>query len=65
MDISKARTQGKCFKCGEPWLCKEHFKPCAQQVRSFQYRRVNIEYMTAEELEAAVTKAEKDFPNGQ
>ena len=65
MDISKACAQGKCFKCGEPWVCKEHFKPRARQVRSFQYRGVNIEYTMVEELEAAITKAEKDFPNGQ
>ena len=65
MDISKAHAEGKCFCCGEPWPCAKHFKPRARQVRSFQYRGVNIEYTTAEELEAAITKAEKDFPKGQ
>ena len=65
MDISKARAEGKCFRCGDPWPCAKHFKPRARQIRSFQYRGVNIEYTTAEELEAAITKAEKDFPNGQ
>ena len=65
MDISKARAEGKCFRCGEPWPCPKHFKPRARQIRSFQYREVNIEYTTAEELEAAITKAEKDFPKGQ
>ena len=35
MDISKARAKGKCFKCGKPWPCKDHFKPHACQVRSF------------------------------
>ena len=27
MDISKARAEGKCFCCGEPWPCPKHFKP--------------------------------------
>ena len=65
MDISKARAEGKCFRCRDPWPCTKHFKPRARQIRSFQYRGVNIEYTTAEELEAAITKAEKDFPKGQ
>ena len=27
MDIGKAHAEGKCFKCGQPWPYKEHFKP--------------------------------------
>jgi hypothetical protein len=65
MDISKARAEGKCFKCGQPWPCKEHFKPCASQIRSFQYQGQNIQNTTAEELETAITKAEKGFAEGQ
>ena len=65
MDISKAQAEGKCFKCGKPWPCKDHFKPRARQVRSFQYRGQKIEYTTAEELEAAITKAEEGFPKGE
>ena len=29
MDISKARAEGKCFCCREPWPCPKHFKPRA------------------------------------
>ena len=65
MDISKARAEEKCFKCGKPWPCKDHFKPCAHQVRSFQYCGQKIEYTTAEELEAAITKAEEGFQKGE
>ena len=32
MDINKARAEGKCFKCGKPWPCSEHFKPHARQI---------------------------------
>ena len=65
MDISKAHAKGKCFKCRKPWPCKDHFKPRARQVRSFQYRGQKIEYTTAEELEVAITKAEEGFPKGE
>ena len=65
MDISKAHAKDKCFKCRKPWPCKDHFKPCARQVRSFQYRGQKIEYTTAEELEVAITKAEEGFPKGE
>ena len=27
MDISKARAEGKCARCGKPWPCAEHMRP--------------------------------------
>ena len=65
MDISKACTEGKCFKCRKPWPCQEHFKPHAWQVRNFQYWGQKIEYTMVEKLEMAITQAKQDFPKGE
>ena len=61
MDISKARAKGKCFKCGKAWLCTEHFKPCARQVRKMTFWGQELEYTTTEELVKKIGKYEKDF----
>ena len=50
MDIGKAHAEGKCFKCGQPWPCKEHFKPHAHQVHSFTFRGHTIKYTNHDEL---------------
>ena len=62
MDIGKTRAEGKCFKCGQPWPCKEHFKPHARQVHSFTFRGQTINYTNHDELVAAMKEVEKDFP---
>ena len=62
MDIGKAHAEGKCFKCGQPWPCKEHFKPRACQVCSFTFRGQTINYTNHNELVAAMKEVEKDFP---
>ena len=61
MDIGKAHTKGKCFKCGQPWPCKEHFKPQAHQVCSFTFRGQTINYINHNKLVAAMKEVEKDF----
>jgi len=68
MDISKACAEGKCFKCGQPWPCKEHFKPHQRQAHTMVFRGVTIEYTNAEGLAAAILKVEAakpGFPEGQ
>jgi len=68
MDISKARAEGKCFKCGQPWPCKEHFKPRQRQARTMVFRGVTIEYTNADRLATAISKIETEklgFPAGQ
>ena len=62
MDIGKAHAEGKCFKCGQPWPCKEHFKLRARQVCSFTFRGQTINYTNHDELVAAMKEVEKDFP---
>ena len=62
MDIGKAHTKGKCFKCGQPWPCKEHFKPRACQVRSFTFKGHTINYTNHDKLVEEMRKVEKDFP---
>ena len=68
MDISKARAEGKCFKCDQPWPCKEHFKPCQCQARTMVFQGVTIEYTNADGLATAISKIENEksgFPAGQ
>jgi len=68
MDINKAHAKGKCFKCGQPWPCKEHFRPRQRQARTMVFRGVTIEYTSADELAAAIQKVEAaklDFPEEQ
>jgi len=68
MDINKAHAEGKCFKCGQPWPCKEHFKPHQRQARTMVFRGVTIEYTSADGLAAAIQKVEATkpgFPEGQ
>ena len=62
MDIGKARAEGKCFKCGQPWPCKEHFKPRARQVRTFTFKGRTINYTNHDELVEEMKKVEQDFP---
>ena len=62
MDISKAHAEGKCFKCGQPWPCKEHFKSHQRQARTMVFRGVTIEYISAEGLAAAIQKVEAAKP---
>ena len=64
MDIGKAHAEGKCFKCGKPWPCSEHFKPRTRQVRKMTFRGQELEYTTTEELVEKIGKYEKDFPVG-
>ncbi|KAF8551064.1 hypothetical protein OG21DRAFT_1524723 [Imleria badia] len=67
MDISKARAEGKCFKCGQPWPCKEHFKPHQRQACTMVFQGVTIEYTNADGLMEAIKKVENEmgFPTGQ
>ena len=62
MDIGKARAEGKCFKCGQPWPCKKHFKPRAHQMCSFTFRGHTIKYTNHDKLVEEMRKVEKDFP---
>ena len=63
MDISKARTEGKCMKCSKPWPCKDHIRKCI--IRQITFRNQQISYMTADELAAEISHIEKDFPIGE
>jgi len=68
MDISKACAEGKCFKCSQPWPCKEHFKPRQRQACTMVFRGVTIEYTSADGLATAISKIETEkpgFPIGQ
>ena len=68
MDISKAHAEGKCFKCGQSWPCKEHFKPRQRQARTMVFRGVTIEYTNTDGLATAISKIEAEklgFPTGQ
>ena len=64
MDLAKARAEGKCRKCGKPWLCKEHFKPCVNTVRTLKFRGVTFTYKDEKELEEKLEKIESDFVEG-
>ena len=63
MDISKARTEGKCMKCSKPWPCKDHIRKCI--ICQMTFRNQQISYTTAEELAAKISRIEKDFPVGE
>ena len=68
MDINKARAEGKCFKYGQPWPCKEHFKPCQCQAHTMVFRGITIVYMDADGLATTILKVEATklgFPEGQ
>ena len=63
MDISKARTEGKCAKCSKPWPCKDHIRK--HIIRQMTFRNQQISYTTADELVAEISCIEKDFPAGE
>ena len=51
MDISKARAEGKCVRCGKPWLCAEHMRPrriCEMTFRGHQIRYTNSDELATE-----------------
>ena len=60
MDISKARTKGKCAKCSKLWPCKDHMRK--HVIHQMTFRNQQISYTTAEELAAEISCIEKDFP---
>ena len=63
MDISKARTEGKCAKCSKPWPCKDHMTK--RVICQMTFRGQQISYTTADELAAEISHIEKDFPTGE
>jgi len=64
MDLSRARAEGKCVRCGKAWPCAEHFRPRPRQIRVLEFRGQKIEYTTADELADSISRIEKDFPTG-
>ncbi|KAI9570062.1 hypothetical protein HD554DRAFT_2037726 [Boletus coccyginus] len=60
MDISKACAEGKCFKCGQPWPCKKHFRPHQHQVHIMVFRGVTIKYTSADDLAKSIQKVKQD-----
>jgi len=68
MDINKACAKGKCFKYGQLWPCKKHFKPRQHQAHTMVFRGVMIEYTDADGLATVILKVEAakpGFPEGQ
>ena len=61
MDISKARAEGKCARCGKPWLCAKHMRPC--RICEMTFRGHQIRYTNSDELAAEIQRIEKDFPS--
>ena len=63
MDLSKARTEGKCMKYSKPWPCKDHMRK--QVIHQMTFRNQQISYTIADELVAEISRIEKDFPIGE
>ena len=63
IDISKARTEGKCTKCSKPWPCTDHIRK--HVIHQMTFRGQQISYITADELVAEINCIEKDFPTGE
>ena len=61
MDISKARAEGKCARCGKPWPCAEHMRPW--RIREMTFHSHQIRYMNSDELATEIQCIEKDFPS--
>ena len=61
MDISKARAEGKCARCGKPWPCAEHMRP--RRIHEMTFRGHQIRYTNSNELAAEIQQIEKDFPS--
>ena len=61
MDISKARAEGKCARCGKLWPCAEHMRP--QRIREMTFHGHQIRYTNSNELAAEIQRIEKDFPS--
>ena len=70
MDISKARAEGKCFRCGKAWPCQEHFRPRASPQKTMTFRNRQIMYTSNDDLAAKIAEIEKErekekgFPTG-
>ena len=61
MDISKARAEGKCARCGKPWPCAEHMRP--RRIREMTFHGHQIRYTNSDELATEIQRIEKDFPS--
>ena len=61
MDLAKARAEGKCQRCGKPWLCKEHFKLRVNPVHTLKFQGVTFSYENETELQEKLEKIELDF----
>ena len=61
MDISKARAEGKCARCGKLWPCAEHMQP--QRIREMTFHGHQIRYTNSDELATEIQCIEKDFPS--
>ena len=70
MDISKARAEGKCFRCSKAWPCQEHFRPHATPQKTMTFRNRQIMYTSNDDLAAKIAEIEKEkekekgFPTG-
>ena len=61
MDISKARAEGKCARCGKLWPCAEHMRP--RRICEMTFCGHQIRYINSDELAAEIQHIEKDFPS--
>ena len=70
MDISKARAEGKCFRCGKAWPCQEHFHLRVVPQKTMTFRNRQITYTNNDDLAAKIAEVEKErekekgFPTG-
>ena len=63
MDLTKAHAEGKCWRCGKPWPCKEHFKLCVNPVCTLKFQGVTFSYKDETKLQEKLEKIELDFVN--
>ena len=61
MDISKARAEGNCARCGKLWPCAEHMQP--RRIHEMTFRSHQIRYTNSDELAAEIQRIKKDFPS--